>query len=149
MGALEIYQKLPPPVQQAVMAGYSFKLSRARYGRVFRETLEFFERSELWTPEEARRYQSERLLTLLREAKAHTAYYRESLASFSDKTLREIASDLDMARLPLVPKSVVKARTLISSAANTEPFSNRKPVAQLAPQWKSNMTTGRCKSAGP
>ncbi len=68
------------------------------------------EQSQWWTPQAIAELQLQRLRALLVEAGAQTAYYREifDTAGFDPSRM---SSSADLARLPFLTKSVIRART--------------------------------------
>lgn len=122
----EVYLSMPSPVRQGLIFGVSAYHRMLRYGRVYHDTLALARDADYWTPDLARHHQQKELRRLLLEATQHTRYYRESLAGMAPGEIERIASELDLGALPLLEKSILKART--SEFLN----SSRRPVAKSA-----------------
>ena len=112
MGGLkEQFLKAPLNVRRAAVVLQGAQNRATRYGAPYREHLQMLAESERWSAGRMRAYQGVELLRLLREAKAGTAYYKESLADLDDAALADVAQNLDLQSLPLLEKSTLKERT--------------------------------------
>lgn len=101
-----LYERLPIPLQNAVVAHYGRKLHRMRFGGVFQERLAEIYRAESMTESELEAFQVGKLKTLLHEAAANVPHYQENADA-----LRALADGMkhpsEIARLPILEKAEV------------------------------------------
>lgn len=71
-----LYYALPQTAKNLISTAYGFRQRRARYGKEFRETLNFLRESQYWSNEKLLDYQRERVAEFLKEAIPNTPFYR-------------------------------------------------------------------------
>ena len=105
----KLYDRLPVPLQNLAVSGFSILLDYQRYGGRFREFREFLDRSQWFSAADLRAYQDERLAALIDYAYAHVPYYR---CVMDERGLKpaDIRTADDLHKMPLLTKEVIRAR---------------------------------------
>ncbi len=106
---LQHCRRLPVWAQNIGCSLAGWKNRRERYGRTFREALDFLETSQWWSLQEQADYQDECLRGMIRHAYDSVPYYREV---FEERKLRpeDIRTSADLPKLPLLTKQIVRQR---------------------------------------
>ena len=69
-------KKLPYPIKQGIKYAYGLIPFSIRYGKVFRDTYEFLQKSQWWSREKLEEYQMQQLAKLLTHSYENIPYYR-------------------------------------------------------------------------
>ena len=98
-----LYRNCPKSVQVIAKRTYDKIPILIRYGKVFRDTYSFLQKSQWWSRSELEEYQLEKLSMLLKHAYENVPYYRKC---FDERGLkpRNIQDFEDMKKLPYVTK---------------------------------------------
>ena len=104
----DLYAALPMPLKAAAVAARGAREHAIRYGAEYDRTLALLRVSERWAEGTLRRYQRDRLATLLGEARAHTDHYADVLTA---DAARHAVETLDLSSLPILPKATLKEET--------------------------------------
>ena len=75
---MELYWRLPVPIQEAALSAYGWHLDRLYYGPEFDAFYRLLEQTARWSAEELSAWQAERLREMLRVAVERVPYYREA-----------------------------------------------------------------------
>ena len=107
MNFQSLYDGMPYPLQSLMLNGYSLKIHLQRYGADFRRLFAELEQTQWYDSGQIRRYQDDRLRTLVRHAYEYSPYYREVMDRRAIKP-RDIESVGDLPKLPILEKSDVR-----------------------------------------
>lgn len=111
------YSKLPIWVQNTACSLAGFNMRRVRYGKTFRESLAFFEKSQWWSLNDYKEYQNERLREIISHAFESVPYYHQVM---KERKLcpADIRTVEDLHKLPILTKDMVREHyaELISSS---------------------------------
>lgn len=118
--ALRVYHQLPPVVQNLAASVHGGRLMRQRYGDHFRAELAAYQQREAFTAEQWHEWQSHALQRLLWRAVERVPYYRRLYAA-GQFPIEEVRGPEDIARLPRLPKDVVRANYLELLADDCRP----------------------------
>lgn len=112
----DLYDSLPPLLQNVLLNLYAWKIHRQRYGREFEKVYQFLLQSQHYGPEQIVSYQQQRLQALIRHAYATVPYYRELFDSVGVRP-EQITTARDLEKIPLLTKDDVRnnADRLVSS----------------------------------
>jgi len=104
----KLYWKAPYFVKCWMASWNARRLDRWRYGAEYKRLLDEISRRDAWTPQQFRDYQNQQLCEVVALAAAHVPYYRELFAEggIDPASIRSVD---DLARLPVLEKSVVRA----------------------------------------
>lgn len=123
MFASSLYRRSPIWAQEALISLRAWSRARLREGRTFDRMRAEVEASQWYGPEAMAHYRMAMLSRILQHAYAHCAFYRER---FREAGLEpdDITSESDLAQLPLLDKSQVRAagRGVLSAAARRPIF---------------------------
>lgn len=100
-----VYEKLPVAVQNAAMSMYGWYLYRQRYGKVYRQTLQWLAGLDTTDRAAMQRLQEERWQEFLRYAVEHSAYYRNA---YRDIDLSRVQAVDAIDRLPILEKETLR-----------------------------------------
>ena len=104
-----LYDLAPEPLQDALIAAFSTRLERQRYGGKYPEFRKLLEESEWWDRQRMADYQDERLRTVVRHAYEHVPYYRE-LFDRHGISAAKFRGREDLAKIPLLTREIIKSR---------------------------------------
>ena len=76
MNIKDLAKNLSYPLKQGLKYAYSAIPLPIRYGKVFRDTYAFLQKSQWWSKEQLEEYQREQLSKLLQHAYENVPYYR-------------------------------------------------------------------------
>jgi phenylacetate-CoA ligase len=102
-GAEELYRRVPPWAQTALLNLYALRVRQHRYGRRYRERVAELLESERWSKERMRRYQDERLEQIVRLAYERSPFYRERFERAGVQP-GDIRGTADLSKLPLLTR---------------------------------------------
>jgi len=117
----ELYDRLPPGVQDMFVATAGWRSYRARFGTHFRANLRELSRTDFQSADEVRVDQEHRLSETIRWAADTVPYYR-SLFRREGIDPAQIKTLADLARIPFLDKETVRLRT---NELLSEAFSSR------------------------
>jgi phenylacetate-CoA ligase len=105
-----LYDRLPVPLQQVVVAAAGWRSYRHRFGPAFHRILRELEASDLADPERVRDDQERRLRAMVRWAADTVPYYRDLFRreGIDPGAIRTLP---DLARIPPLDKETVRARS--------------------------------------
>jgi phenylacetate-CoA ligase len=98
---MELYWRLPVPLQEASLTAYGWHLDRLYYGREYEEFYRFLEDSVHWSPEQMKAWQAERLREVLEAARLRVPYYRNA---YRGLPMEKVRSADDLILLPVLPR---------------------------------------------
>jgi phenylacetate-CoA ligase len=104
---MELYWRLPVPLQELGLSAYGWHLDRLYYGREFEEFSRFLDDADGWSAEKFAAWQSERLRDILQTAVSRVPYYREAYRGLDVTAVRGAA---DLPRLPLLLRQRLRQR---------------------------------------
>lgn len=104
-----IYDHTPAAVRTLMTFVYSRGRSKLKYGPEFREYLADLERSQWYSEDELQSLQDDKVRWLANDVLPQVPYYRD-LFRESGAVPEEITSASDLARLPLLDKSLLQSR---------------------------------------
>ncbi len=120
--AESVYRHFPVWLQNVAVSAYGAIWHRRRFGPGFEEALRAAKEREGFTPEQWRRYQTERLRELLKVAVTSVPYYREAYQGrgLTETRIQRFILD-DLPSLPLVGKQEIRPapRRFVSEKAGT------------------------------
>jgi phenylacetate-CoA ligase len=90
-----LYFALPQTAKNLISSAYGFQQRRARYGKIFHETLDFLRQSQYWSNEKLLAYKNDQVKSFLQDAIPNTAFYRND-SRYAESALKEF---------PLIKKS--------------------------------------------
>jgi phenylacetate-CoA ligase len=102
-----LYDALPPFVQNIAVTGYSILLDRQRYGGDFKKAKNFLEESQWYSKAQLTEYQEEMLKKLIQYSYKHVKYYRAVMDEMKLKP-SDINTIDDLQKLPLLTKKIIK-----------------------------------------
>lgn len=105
MGLESFAKRLPYPIKRPLGYVYGFVPPSMRYGRVFRQTYDFLERSQWWSREQLEEHQLQQLRRLLKHAYDNVPYYRKL---FDKIHFRGLARLEDIQQIPCLTKEIVR-----------------------------------------
>jgi phenylacetate-CoA ligase len=105
-----LYDLAPQPVQDALIAAFSTRLEKQRYGGKYPEFRNLLEDSEWWDRQRMGEYQDERLRAIVRHAYEHVPYYRE-LFDKHGIDAQKFRGREDLPKIPLLTRETIKRRT--------------------------------------
>ncbi len=112
-------KKLPYPIRQSLKYIYGAIPLPVRYGKLFRDTYKFLQKSQWWSREKLEDYQIQQLKKLLNHAYEYVPYYRRI---FDERGLKpkHIQTFSDLKHLPYLTKNDLKQnfKDLIASNIN-------------------------------
>jgi len=117
----ELYDRLPPTVQDMFVATAGWRSYRARFGSHFRANLRELSRTDFLSADEVQADQARRLADLVRWAAATVPYYRELFRREGIDPER-VRSVEDLAQVPFLDKETVRLR---GNELLSEGFSSR------------------------
>jgi len=128
-------KKLPFPIKQGLKYAYGLIPFSIRYGKVFRDTYEFLQKSQWWSREKLEEYQMQQLTKLLTHSYENVPYYRNI---FDERGLKptDIQDFDDLKKLPYLTKEIIRERL-------------PDLIAQNYPQSKLHYTTTGGTTAAP
>jgi len=107
----DLYSSVPNSVpmffRDFLKYSYSLLPLRIRWGKEFFRQLEFLEKSQWWSKQELKNYQSEKLRHLIKHAYDNTPYYR-SIFKENHLTPNDIKSIKDLVKIPILTKEIVR-----------------------------------------
>ena len=111
---------LPYPLKQGLKYVYGAIPLPLRYGKEFRETYAFLQKSQWWNREQLEEYQLEQLSKLLHHAYENVPYYRRV---FDEKGLKpkDIQDFKDLQQLPYLTKQIIQDNLEDLKARNYSP----------------------------
>ena len=117
----ELYDRLPPGVQDMFVATAGWRSYRARFGTHFRANLRDLSRTDFHGPDEIRIDQERRLSEIVRWAAETVPYYRTTFRreGIDPASIRGVD---DLKQIPLLEKETVRLR---GSELLSEGFSSR------------------------
>ena len=107
MNLKDMAKNLPYPLKQGLKYVYNAIPLPLRYGKVFRETYAFLQKSQWWSRERLQEYQLEQLSKLLEHAYENVPYYRRV---FDERGLKpkDIQDFKDLQQLPYLTKQIIQ-----------------------------------------
>lgn len=107
MSTKELSKRIPYPIKQSFKYIYGMIPVPLRYGRVFRETYTFLQKSQWWSRGELEEYQLQQLEKLLNHAYENVPYYRRVFdeRGIKPKDIKDIS---DLRKLPCLTKDIVR-----------------------------------------
>jgi phenylacetate-CoA ligase len=107
MNLQDIKVKIPYPLKQAYKYLYRTIPYPLRYGKVFRETSAFLQKSQWWSSEELKEYQFGQLRQLLNHSYSNVPYYRRV---FEERGIQpeNIQNFDDLRKLPYLTKEIIR-----------------------------------------
>lgn len=113
-----LYRNYPKCVQVVAKRVYCKIPALIRYGKVFRDTYSFLQKSQWWSKDQLEEYQLEKLSMLLKHAYENVPYYRKC---FDERGLkpRDIQDFEDMKKLPYMTKERFRRNFKEMVAKNT------------------------------
>ena len=114
---MDIKKSLPYPVKQALYYAWGAIPLPVRYGKVFRDTYSFLQKSQWWSREQLEQYQKEQLARLLNHAYQNVPYYRKI---FDERRLKpaDIKGPQDLVLLPYLTKEIIRGQSADLLAKN-------------------------------
>lgn len=103
---LNLYHRLPAPLQNLLSSRHGARLMRLRYGETFCRELPHFVERETWSAQQWQQWQSDRLRALLRRAVERVPYYRD-LHAHGEFPIEGVTPD-DLTQLPLLEKDPLR-----------------------------------------
>jgi phenylacetate-CoA ligase len=109
MNTKDLAKNLPYPLKQWLKYVYGAIPSTIRYGKVFRETYDFLQKSQWWSRKELKAYQLQQLSKLLQHAYENVPYYRKV---FDERGLKpkDIQDFKDLQQLPYLTKEIIQEK---------------------------------------
>ena len=107
MNLKDLAKNLPYPLKQGLKYVYGAISPPIRYGKVFRETYDFLQKSQWWSREQLEEYQLGLLSTLLQHVYENVPYYR---GVFDERGLKpnDIQDFKDLQMLPYLTKEIIQ-----------------------------------------
>ena len=107
INAADYVKRLPMPAKQALKFAYGVIPPTIRYGRTFRETRAFLQKSEWWDKRDLEDYQRHRLKELIHHAYENVPYYKRV---FDERGLKpeDIQDIPDLRLLPVLTKDMIR-----------------------------------------
>ena len=107
MNLKDLAKNLPYPLKRGLKYVYGAIPVPIRYGKVFRETYAFLQKSQWWSKELLEEYQLEQLAKLLHHAYENVPYYR---GVFDERGLKpkDIQDFKDLQMLPYLTKQIIQ-----------------------------------------
>lgn len=107
MSRFSLYSHLPVRVQDWIVALYSYKLERQRYGKEFERLLETFLANDTWSAEQILAYKEEHIARIIDIAYHHCPFYRQKYdtAGVTPSTFTCFA---DLQKFPVLTKEEVR-----------------------------------------
>jgi phenylacetate-CoA ligase len=107
MNIQDLKKKITYPIKQNLRYIYSRVPLPIRYGKVFRKTYAFLQKSQWWSREQLEEYQLQQLEKLLSHAYENVPYYKRI---FDDRGLKpkDIKSIDDLKKLPYLTKDIIR-----------------------------------------
>lgn len=102
-----IYHRCPEPLQEFVKLAYGKIPIQIRYGKVFRDTYAFLQKSQHWSREKLEKYQLQQLRKLLHHAYENVPYYRR-IFDEHDMKPDNIKTLDDLRKLPYLTKEIIQ-----------------------------------------
>jgi hypothetical protein len=84
----DIYRRLPVPLQNLACSLKGVEMRYQRYGKPFREFLDFLKKSEWWDRDDLQAYQNARLREIVRHAYESVPFYREEIKERGRASIR-------------------------------------------------------------
>lgn len=106
MDASTLKERIPYPLKQAIKYAWGAIPLPIRYGKVFRDTYKFLQKSQWWSEEQLKAYQLQQMTPLLHHAYHHVPYYRRMFQE-TGLTPADIKSFDDLRRLPYLTRDVI------------------------------------------
>lgn len=103
----KIYWASPYWMKVAMTWLHASKLTRQRYGAVYRNTVRKIQQRDSWTADQWRAYQNETLRELILHAYQNVPYYRETFRN-NDLKPEMIRSIEDIPKIPILDKQTVR-----------------------------------------
>lgn len=128
---MELYWRLPVPLQEAALTAYGWHLDRLYYGKEFEEFYRFLGESARWSAQRLAAWQSERLREVLEAAVERVPYYREAYRGLDAGSVRTFE---DLRRLPVLDRQRLRQHEI-------EFLDERLDARRLHPA-KTSGTTG-------
>jgi len=106
----QVYDLMPPRVQNMLLSAFSSRLGAQRYGGRFIEFRDLLRESQWWDADRMGAWQDERLRHIVRHAYENVPYYRELFDHHGIDPTRFRGRE-DLARIPLLTRETIKQRT--------------------------------------
>jgi phenylacetate-CoA ligase len=102
-----LYDALPPFIQNVAVTGYNILLDKQRYGGEFKKIKNFLEESQWFNEEQLVEYQEKMLEKLIQYSYLHVEYYRNLM---DEQRLKpsDIKTIDDLQKLPILTKDIIK-----------------------------------------
>lgn len=107
MDTMKIYNSLPVWGQNLACSLEGTKLKNLRWGRYFKERLEFYKKSDCFSREQIMEYQDEKLKELLIHAYETVPFYKKQFDEYGFNPYTFLHSD-EMKKLPVLTKDIVQ-----------------------------------------
>lgn len=102
---MELYWRLPVPLQEAALSWYAGYLDRMYYGDGYESWRRQYRQWQRWSRDEAEAWQARQLQAMVHVAASRVPYYR---SGWRDLDWRSIRSATDLPRLPLLDKHSIR-----------------------------------------
>lgn len=114
-----VYPRLPVWAQNAACGLYGLREARVRFGRAFRERLDWLTATESWGAGEIAAYQDQQVRALVKHAYESVPFHRERMRGLG-LTPDDVRGRADLAKLPVLTKEDVRAHLprLVSERAD-------------------------------
>lgn len=107
MDLMKVYNNLPIWGQNIACSIEGSRLKNLRWGRYFRERLEFYRESDTWSEDRILEYQNEKLRELIIHAYETVSFYRKKFDEYGFNPYKFRYSD-ELKKLPVLTKDVVQ-----------------------------------------
>ncbi len=104
---LHLFHRLPSPAKNFISSRHGARLMRLRYGEIFRHELPRFAERETWSTEQWRKWQTDRLQSLLQRAVQRVPYYRR-LHDGGEFPIEQVTTPDDLTCLPILDKEPLR-----------------------------------------
>ena len=102
-----LYDRAPAFLQNCILTAYSYKLDKQRYGGEYAGFYDLLMKSQWFSRQELKEYQSEKLRELIAHAYSTVPYYRELFDSLKLKPA-DIKGTEDLHKIPVLRKEAFK-----------------------------------------
>jgi phenylacetate-CoA ligase len=126
---VEVYQKLPVPLQNVVCSLEGWRIQYQRFGKSFMSLLAGLEKHSKWTTEEICAYQNSRLKEFINHCAGSVPYYQRKFKEWKISP-KDINSIEDLRYLPVLTKEEVK--TYLNEMVSENVPKHRRTLVQTS-----------------